>query len=136
MGDFSMPEYKTLGEMKIRNPREIARYSVQTLEHPDDHTDVLRIVYKRKKGSLLPESKRFRFPRIKKTAVEDSGTRKMDIRWEVSPFLQKAVSELDQILSTDLSKKETIKTILEEMRLLEDEAAHRIDYIRSLIKDI
>ena len=51
-----MPEYKTLGEMKIRNPREIARYSVQTLEHPDDHTDVLRIVYKRKKGSLLPEN--------------------------------------------------------------------------------
>lgn len=131
-----MPEYKTLGEMKIRNPLEIARYSVQTIEHADEHTDVLRIVYKRKKGSLLPESKRFRFPRIKKTAVEDSGTRKMDIRWEVSPFIQKAISELDQILSGELSKKETIKLILDEMRRLEEDAAHRIDYIRSLINEI
>ena len=131
-----MPEYKTLKEMKINMPTQIDRYSVQTIEHPDEHTDVLRIVYKRKKGSFLPESKRFRFPRIKKTSVEDSGTRKMDIRWEVSPFLQKAVLELDQILSTVLSKKENKKLILEEMRRLEEDAAHRIDYIRSLIEEM
>jgi hypothetical protein len=131
-----MHEYKTLREMKIKRPTQIDRYSVQTIEHPDVHTDVLRIVYKRKKGSLLPESQRFRFPRIKKTEMQDSGTRKMNIRWEVSPFLQKAVSELDQILTTKLSKEENIKLILEEMRRLEDDAAHRIDYIRSLVESI
>ena len=131
-----MLEYKTLKEMKIKRPTQIDRYSVQTIEHPDVHTDVLRIVYKRKKGSLLPESQRFRFPRIKKTEMQDSGTRKMDIRWEVSPFLQKAVSELDQILTTELSKEENIKLILDEMRRLEEDAAHRIDYIRSLVKEI
>jgi hypothetical protein len=131
-----MPEYKTLKEMKINMPAQIDRYSVQTIEHPDEHTDVLRVVYKRKKGSLLPESKRFRFPRIKKTAIEDSGTRKMDIRWEVSPFLQKAISELDQLLTTELSKKENKKLILVEMRRLEEDAAHRIDYIRSLIEEM
>jgi hypothetical protein len=131
-----MHEYKTLREMKIKRPTQIDRYSVQTIEHPDVHTDVLRIVYKRKKGSLLPESQRFRFPRIKKTSLEDSGTRKMDIRWEVSPFLQKAVSELDQLLTTELSKEENIKLILEEMRRLEEDAAHRIDYIRSLVQSI
>jgi hypothetical protein len=131
-----MLEYKTLREMKVKRPDQIDRYSVQTIERSDEHTDVLRVVYKRKKGSLLPESKRFRFPRIKKTAIEDSGTRKMDIRWEVSPFLQKAVSELDQILSTDLSKKDTITLILEEMRRLEEDAGLRIDYIRSLVKEI
>lgn len=131
-----MHEYKTLKEMKIKRPTQIDRYSVQTIEHPDVHTDVLRIVYKRKKGSLLPESQRFRFPRIKKTEMQDSGTRKMDIRWEVSPFLQKAVSELDQLLTTELSKKDNIKLILEEMRRLEEDAAHRIDYIRSLVESI
>ena len=131
-----MLEYKTLKEMKIKRPGQIDRYSVQTIEHPDVHTDVLRIVYKRKKGSLLPESQRFRFPRIKKTEMQDSGTRKIDIRWEVSPFLQKAVSELDQILTTTLSKEENIKLILEEMRRLEEDAAHRIDYIRSLVESI
>jgi len=131
-----MPEYKTLKEMEINMPAQIDRYSVQTIEHPNEHTDVLRIVYKRKKGSLLPESQRFRFPRIKKTSVEDSGTRKMDIRWEVSPFLQKAVSELDQIISTELSRKDTLKLIMDEMRRLEEDAALRMDYIRSLINDI
>ena len=131
-----MAKYKTLGEMKIKNPLEIARYSVQTVEHADDHTDILRVVYKRKKGSFLPESKRFRFPRIKKTAIEDSGTRKMDIRWEVNPFLQKAVSELDQILSTDLSKKESRAIILDEVRRMEEDVKARGDYIRSLLKSI
>jgi hypothetical protein len=136
MGDFFMLEYKTPKEMKIKRPTQIDRYSVQTIEHPDEHKDVLRIVYKRKKGSLLPESQRCRFPRIKKTSVEDSGTRKMDIRWEVSPFLQKAISELDQIISTELSKEENKKLILDEMKRLEEDAAHRIDYIRSLIDEM
>ncbi len=130
-----MTKYQTLGEMKILNPLEIARYSVQTVEHDDVHTDVLRIVYKRKKGSFLPESKRFRFPRIKKTSLEDGGRRKIDIRWEVSPFLQKAVSELDQILETDISEQKRRETILDELKRLEEDAAHRIDYIRSLIKE-
>ncbi len=131
-----MPEYKTLKEMKITNPLEINRYSVQTIEHPDEHVDVLRIIYKRKKGSFLPESKRFHFPRIKKTAVQDSGTRKMNMRWEVSPFLQKAVSELEEIISAKYSKKETIKIILDEMRRLELDARIRIDYIRSLVDSL
>ncbi len=131
-----MPEYKTLKEMKINMPAQIDRYSVQTIEHPDEHTDVLRIVYKRKKGSLLPESKRFRFPRIKKTSLEDSGTRKVNIRWEVSPFLQKAVSELDQIISTDLSKKENREIILDEVLRMEDDVKARADYIRSLLKSL
>ncbi len=130
MGDFFMPEYKTLREMKVKRPDQIDRYSVQSVEN----TDVLRIVYKRKKGSFLPESKRFRFPRIKKTAMEDSGTRKIDIRWEVSPFLQKAVSELDHILESEISEKRRREIILDELRLLEEDAAHRIDYIRKLLE--
>lgn len=131
-----MSEYKTLEEMKIKNPLQIERYSVQTIERPEEHVDVLRIVYKRKKGSFLPESKRFRFPQIKKTTMEDSGRRKIDIRWEKSPFLQKAIAELDQIISTELSKKESIKVILDEMRRLEEDAKIRLDYIRSLVESI
>ena len=125
-----MTEYKTLREMKIKRPDQIDRYSVQSV----DNTDVLRIVYKRKKGSFLPDSKRFRFPRIKKTSLEDGGRRKIDIRWEVSPFLQKAVSELDHLLDAEISDKRRRAIILDELRLLEEDAAHRIDYIRSLIK--
>ncbi|MCP4627041.1 MAG: DUF3461 family protein [bacterium] len=126
-----MPEYKTLREMKVKRPDQIDRYSVQSV----DNTDVLRIVYKRKKGSFLPDSKRFRFPRIKKTSLEDSGRRKIDVRWEVSPFLQKAVSELDHILDAEISDKRRRAIILEELSLLQQDAAHRIDYIRSLIEE-
>ena len=126
-----MTEYNTLKEMKIKRPAQIDRYSVQSVHN----TDVLRIVYKRKKGSLLPESKRYRFPRIKKTALEDGGRRKIDIRWEVNPFLQRAVSELDQILATKISEQKRREIIMDELRLLEEDAAHRIAYIRRLIKE-
>ena len=126
-----MTEYNTLKEMKIKRPAQIDRYSVQSV----DNTDVLRVVYKRKKGSLLPESKRYRFPRIKKTSLEDGGRRKIDIRWEVNPFLQKAVSELDQILATKISEQKRREIIMDELRLLEEDAAHRIAYIRRLIKE-
>ncbi len=127
-----MPKYKTLLEMKITSPLEIARYSVQTV----DHTDVLRVVYKRKKGSFLPESKHFRFDRIKKTSMEDSGTRKVDIRWEVSPFLQRAVSELDQILSEKISQEKRREIIMDELKRLEQDAHMRIVYIRGLIEEL
>lgn len=127
-----MPKYKTLLEMKITSPLEIARYSVQTV----DKTDVLRVVYKRKKGSLLPETKHFRFDRIKKTSMEDSGTRKVDIRWEVSPFLQRAVSELDQILSEKISQEERREIIMDELKRLEQDAHMRIVYIRGLIEEL
>ena len=122
--------------MKIRNTHEIIRYSLQTVERSDEQIDVLRIVYKRKKGSLLPKSKRFRFKRIKKKAAKDSSTGKMGTRWEVSPFLQKAVAELDLIFSDDFNKKEIKKIILDEVRRLEEDSKIRIDYIRSLVDSI
>lgn len=131
-----MVKYKTLDEMKIKNPLEIARYSVQSVEHGSSYVDILRIIYKGKKGSFLPQSERYRFHRIKKTDVAKSGTHKVNIRWEISPILQKAISELDQIVSSRLSREESIHIILDEMKRLEEDAKIRIDYIRSMIKSI
>ena len=61
-----MPEYKRLEEMKIKNPLEIERYSVQTIEHDDEHTDVLRIVYKRKRALFCRKASVFVFPESRK----------------------------------------------------------------------
>lgn len=127
-----MTKYKTLAEMEIMNPAQIERYSVKTI----DETDILRIIYKRKKGSFLPASKRYRFPRIKKTTIQDSGTRNMDIRWEKSSFLQRAVAELDQIISAKFNEKKKRETILDEMKRLEEDIKIRVDYISSLIEDL
>ena len=54
-----MASYPALTEMGITNPQDIERYSLQT----NNNVDVLRIVYKRKKGELLHSSKKFRFGR-------------------------------------------------------------------------
>ena len=127
-----MAKYKTLAEMEIMNPAQIERYSVKTI----DKTDILRIIYKRKKGSFLPTSKRYRFPRIKKTTIQDSGTRNIDIRWEKSSFLQRAVAELDQIISAKFNEEKKRETILDEMKRLEEDIKIRVDYISSLIEDL
>ena len=127
-----MPDYPTLTEMGINNPGEIERFSLSTV----NHTDILRIVYKRKKGSLLPASKRFRFGRAAKTVIADSGTRKTEVVHEISPFVQKAVRELEQIISAKGSAVEHAKLIREEVRRLNEEVAGRLAYIESLLDEM
>ncbi len=124
-----MPAYPTLTEMGINNPGEIERFSLNTI----NHVDILRIVYKRKKGSLLPASKRFRFGRATKTIIADSGTRKTEVVHEISPFVQKAVNELDQIIKARGESVVQAKLIKEEVRRLHEEVASRLAYIESLV---
>ena len=127
-----MPTYPTLSEMGINNPGEIERFSLNTV----NNIDILRVVYKRKKGSLLPASKRFRFGRAAKTVIADSGTRKTEVVHEISPFVQKAVRELEQILDAKGSAVEHAKLVREEVRRLHEEVASRLAYIESLLDEM
>lgn len=127
-----MANYPTLTEMGINNPGEIERFSLNTI----NNIDIIRIVYKRKKGSLLPASKRFRFGRAAKTIIADSGTRKTEVVHEISPFVQKAVRELEQILDAKESTVEHSKLIKEEVQRLHEEVASRLAYIESLIDEM
>lgn len=127
-----MPAFPTLTEMGISNPGEIERFSLNTV----NNIDILRIVYKRKKGSLLPASKRFRFGRAAKTVIADSGTRKTEVVHEISPFVQKAVRELEQIIDAKGATVIQAKLIKEEVRRLHEEVASRLAYIDSLIDDM
>ncbi len=127
-----MPTYPTLSEMGINNPGEIERFSLNTV----NNIDILRVVYKRKKGSLLPASKRFRFGRAAKTVIADSGTRKTEVVHEISPFVQKAVRELEQILDAKDSAVEHAKLVREEVRRLHEEVASRLAYIESLLDEM
>ena len=127
-----MSTFPTLTEMGINNPGEIERYSLNTT----NNIDVLRIVYKRHKGSFLPTSKRFEFGRASKTVVADSGTRKTQIVHEISPFLRKAVKELDDILSAKQSNIERAMLVKQELQQLHQDMASRLIYIESLIDDL
>ena len=127
-----MSKFPTLSEMDINNPREIERYSLNTT----NNIDVLRIVYKRKKGSFLPTSKRFEFGRSRKQIVADSGTGKTEISHVISPFLQKAVKELDEIISVKKSNIEYANLAKQELQRLHQDMASRLVYIESLIDEM
>ena len=125
-------KYPSLLDMGIKNPDEIARYSFQTL----DNVDRLRVIYKRKQGSLLPSSKKFKFPRSKKTIVVDSGSNTTQTLNEISPFLQNVIAELDQVVNLKNSQAQQKEIILDEMQRLDDEVKSRMVYIKSLIEKL
>lgn len=127
-----MASYPTLLDMGINNPHEIDRYHL----HNSDHIDTLRIVYKRKKGSLLPGSKRFRFPQTVKNVVVDSGSRRTEQVYEISPFLKKALDELDLLINDSRSRADQMHLVMDEVERLERDVASRIDYIKKLISEM
>ncbi len=116
-------------EIGILNPEEISRYSLQNI----NNVDVLRIVYKRSKGSLLPASKKFRFGRSQKMVVTDSGTHKTEVIHETSPFLSKITDELHKIVNNKHSREEHKEIILDEIQRLEEETKSRTSYLKALI---
>jgi len=125
-------KYPALTEMGISNLEDVTRYSIQTT----NHVDILRIVYKRKKGSLLPTSKKFRFGRSKKMIVTDSGTNSTKLIHEVSPFVSRATDELRRLVKTKQSRKDQKDIILEEILHLEEETNTRISYLKSLLEKL
>ena len=127
-----MSKFKALTQMGVQHPEEIERYALSTVET----TDILRIIYKRKKGSILPVSRKYKFERIKKTTMVDSGTRQAAIVYESAPAFRHAIAELDQIIEAKAAKQDSRSLIADEVRLLEEDVASRIDYIKSLIEKI
>ena len=127
-----MSNFPTLSEMGISNPGEIDRYSLSTT----NHIDVLRLIYKRKKGSFLPTNKRFEFGRSSRTVMTDSGTQSTEIVHDISPFLQKAIAELDQLMNSKKSNIEHAKLVKDELLQLHHEMANRLAYIESLIDEM
>jgi hypothetical protein len=127
-----MKKYPRLKEMGILNPQEIEKFSVYTL----GNLDVLRIIYARKKGSLLPVSKNFKFPRVKQSVVVDSGTRQTEIIYESNLAFREALDELEDLKMEKSTAAGLSELIAEEVRLLEEDMKLRIEYIKSLIKRI
>lgn len=123
-----MSKHPALDAMGIQNPGQISRFSTYTTELKD----TLRIVYDRKKGSILPVVRKYQFPRIKKSTIVDSGTRQTQILFESAPELQNALTELGELISARDSGEESKKLLLEEIASLEEDVVARIDYIKSL----
>ncbi len=127
-----MKKYPRLDEMGVNNPQEIEKFLIYTTEG----FDILRIIYERKKGSLLPVSKNYKFARIKKSVMVDSGTRQTEVIFKSAPAFREALSELEQLKTARDQGADLADMITEEVRLLEEDVALRIEYIKTLIKKV
>jgi hypothetical protein len=124
-----MSKYPKLTEMGVQHPDEIEKFAVYTI----GNTDVLRIIYDRKKGSLLPVSRRYKFPQVKESVLVDSGTRQTETLYKSTPAFREALHELEQLKSIREQGQDFAAMIREEVKLLEEDIALRTQYIQSLV---
>ena len=124
-----MSDYPKLTEMGVQHPEEIEKFAVYTI----GHTDVLRIIYDRKKGSLLPVSRRYKFQQVKESVLVDSGTRQMETLYKSTPAFREALHELEQLKSIREQGQDFAAMIREEIKHLEEDIALRTQYIQSLV---
>ena len=124
-----MNDYPRLTEMGIKNPQEIEKFAVYSV----NHTDILHIIYDRKKGSLLPVSRRYKFPQEKKSVLVDSGTRQTEVVYESIGAFREALHELEAIKRKRAEGADLKALIREEVRLLDEDISLRIEYINRLL---
>jgi len=127
-----MKKFPRLLEMGIQRPQQIEKFAVYTT----DELDVLRIIYERKKGSLLPVSEKYKFKRIKKSVMVDSGTRQTGIVYESDPAFRDALTELEHLMAEKTQAADLSELIADEIKLLEEDVALRIKYIKSLVNKV
>jgi len=128
-----MTEFPTLSEMGINRFDEITHYA---LRQDGKARDILKIYYKRKKGSVLPERKTFKFGRSAKMVADDSAPNGAVEVYEISPFLLKAVHELDKLVDQHHSTEDKLKLMKKRVEQLEKDVKFATDEILDLIKEI
>ena len=124
-----MSDYPKLTEMGILRPQEIEKFGVYTV----GNTDILQVTYNRKKGSLLPVIRRYKFPQVKESVMVDSGTRQTETLFKSTPAFREALHELEQLKLARDQGLDLQAMLREEIRLLQEDIALRTDYIQTLI---
>ena len=117
-----MAQNPTLTEMGITSFESINKY---TLRQEGDF-DILKIYYKREKGSFLPRSKKFRFGRATRTVMVDSGRQQWQEVSEISPFLLRALTELNKLAHEENKISASKESISEDLVHLERIMAEKL----------
>lgn len=125
-----MQEYPALEEMGVRNPDEITYYTLRS----EGNDDVLKIRYKRQKGSFLPSSRKYKFGRSSKKVSVDRGKQEFKETYLISPFLQKAIAELDKIVKCKKEDVDRKKELISEIVDLEDIMARKLRELRQQVE--
>ncbi len=130
-----MSDYPTLTKMGIKSVESVEKY---TLRHQGD-TDVLKIYYKRPKGSFLSHSKKFTFVRGRQgVPLEARGSKAFSQLDKISPQL---VMALDELKMLDASRKEIDpldpkQKFLSDLDHLEKVMTAKLDDIRRQLKEM
>ncbi len=130
-----MHEYPTLNKMGIKSVENVHKY---TLRHQGD-TDVLKIYYKRPKGSFLSRTKKFSFVRGRSAIpLEARNSKAFEQMNNVSPQLVLALQELKQL---DAKRKEVEpvdpkQKFLSDLDHLEKVMTEKMDEIRRQINEL
>ena len=114
--------YPTLAEMGVSSFTDITKYIMRQ----EGGYDILKIYYKREKGSFLPRSKKFRFGRSTRTVMIDSGRQKWQEMREISPFLLRAITELNKLAEEEKSghnKEDIAKELVHLERVMSEKLA-------------
>lgn len=120
-----MMKTPNLTEMGVRNPEQITSYSAV---HIAEDMDVLKIHYKRPKGSFLPKRRSYEFKRVSRPMAGGELKGKNAIRFDISPLLARAIVELDALAAaskrTSASKADLQREISELQSEFNDRLAH------------
>lgn len=122
--------YPALQNLGINRPHEISGYTLSS--HND--VDTLRIKYNRQKGSLLPTTKRFQFPRRPMPGVQVVPGEAM--MTEISPALEETLAELSRLLSDSMTMADKKTELLHEIDEFESYIKVRLAEFRSEIEQL
>ncbi len=123
----------SLTEMGVLNPEQIIGY---VTVHVAEDMDVLKINYRRPKNSFLPKRRRYEFKRISKPMPGSELRGEQAIRYEISPILARAISELDAILADNKQTSATKQSLQQELTALNAEVAERIAHLTKMIETL
>ena len=124
--------HPTLQSMGITSIQDIEKF---TLRYENGH-DVLKIYYRREKGSLLPKSKKFKFGRATKTVLADGGQQTYRQVQEPSLIVLRAMEELEQIVGKQNETKASKDDLVKELEHLEKVVNSKIAEIKEKINSM
>jgi hypothetical protein len=116
--------------MGVTSIKDIEKF---TLRYEGGH-DVLKIYYRREKGSLLPKSKKFKFGRATKTVLADGGQQTYRQVQEPSLTVLRAMEELEMIVGRQHEAKVTKDDLVQELIHLEKVMTSKINEIKEKIE--
>lgn len=122
--------YPMLKSMGVTSIKDIEKFSLRL----ENGQDVLKINYRREKGSFLPKSKKFKFSRSSKTVLTDSGRQTYQNIDEPSLVVLNAMEELESIVGKQKKIKATKEDLIIELSHLENVMNNKVSEIKAKIE--